>query len=92
MGRTSSKISSIQRHILGRKGGNLEGVIALGGVMAFDPTAGDHRFDFIRGVCMRCGISHKKFKDSGRPMCTGQHPAKTKPLTLPDDDDPPEAA
>jgi len=60
--------------------------------MAFDPTAGDHRFDFIRGVCMRCGISHKKFKDSGRPMCTGQRPAKTKPLTVPDDDDPPEAA
>ena len=38
----------------------------------FDRTAGDHRFDFSRGVCVLCGITRKEFEDEGHPPCTGQ--------------------
>jgi hypothetical protein len=41
----------------------------LGG---FDRTAGDHRFDFSRGVCVVCGITRKEFEDEDCPPCTGQ--------------------
>jgi len=38
----------------------------------FDRTAGDHRFDFSRGVCVVCGITRKEFEDEDRPPCAGQ--------------------
>jgi hypothetical protein len=40
--------------------------------MAFDRTAGGHRFDFSLGVCFLCGISREEFEDDGHPQCTGQ--------------------
>jgi hypothetical protein len=38
----------------------------------FDRTAGDHRFDFGRDVCVVCGITRNEFEDEDRPRCTGQ--------------------
>ena len=58
--------------------------------MTFDP--GGHHFDFVRGVCMRCGMSLEKFKDNGRPRCTGQPSDKKERLSIPPDDDSPDAA
>ena len=60
--------------------------------MVFDRTAGGHRFDFIRMACTRCEMSHEHFEDNGRPTCNGQPPDKRERLTIPPDDDPPEAA
>jgi hypothetical protein len=60
--------------------------------MAFDLKAGDHRFDFIRGVCTRCGMSIKIFKGNGRPICTWQPADKRERRTVPPDDDPSGAA
>jgi hypothetical protein len=59
---------------------------------AFDLNAGDHRFDFIRGVCTRCGMSIETFKDKGRPACTWQPAGKRSRPTVPPDDDPSGAA
>ncbi len=60
--------------------------------MVFELIAGGHRFDFIRGVCMRCEMSREKFEDSGQPQCTGQSLDRRKRLTVPSDNDPPEVA
>jgi hypothetical protein len=60
--------------------------------MAFDLTAGGHRFDFIREVCTRCEMSREQFEDKGRPRCTGRPPDKEGRLTITPDADPPEAA
>jgi len=60
--------------------------------MSFDRTAGGHRFDFSRMVCVRCEMSHEHFEDNGRPQCKGRPPDKRERLTIPPDDDPPEAA
>jgi hypothetical protein len=57
--------------------------------MAFNRLAGGHRFDFNRMVCLRCGMSRKKFEDRGRPWCTGQSPGKREPLSRNPEDDPP---
>ena len=58
--------------------------------MTSDP--GGHHFDFVREVCMRCGMSLEKFKDNGRLRCTGQPPDKKERRSILRDDDPPDAA
>jgi hypothetical protein len=60
--------------------------------MAFDQTAGGHRFDFSRMACTRCEMSWEKFGDTGRPQCKGRPRDKKERLTIPPDDDPPGAA
>jgi hypothetical protein len=54
--------------------------------MAFDRTAGGHRFDFSREVCQRYGMSREKFENHGRPRCKGKPPDKKILLTAPPDD------
>jgi hypothetical protein len=62
--------------------------MGLEGDMAFDRMAGGHRFDFSRGVCVRCRMSREKFEDSGRPRCTGQPLPERTAVGIPRDDDP----
>jgi len=40
--------------------------------MAFDRTAGGHRFDYVQGVCVMCGMSREEFKDNNYPQCAGE--------------------
>lgn len=40
--------------------------------MAFHRTAGDHRFDFSRDVCVKCGMTREYFQDNGEPGCDGR--------------------
>lgn len=53
--------------------------------MAFDLMAGGHRFDFFRGVCVKCEMTHEYFEHNGSPYCTGKPPEKKKPIFPPDD-------
>jgi hypothetical protein len=58
----------------------------------FDRTAGGHRFDFSRGICVLCGITRKEFEDEERPQCTGAPYENPKRVANAPDDHPPEAA
>jgi hypothetical protein len=42
----------------------------------------DHEFDFLLGVCLRCQMSRKRYKDSGRPRCVGHPPDKPERQTI----------
>lgn len=54
--------------------------------MAFDRMAGNHRFGFSDGVCVKCGMTREYFEDHGKPACTGQKPEKREPLPIENDD------
>jgi len=59
--------------------------------MFFDRTAGGHRFDFTRGICFLCGITHEEFKDNNYPRCNGEPYGKNERLPTAPGDGPPEA-
>jgi hypothetical protein len=59
--------------------------------MVFDRTAGGHRFDFTRGVCVLCGITREEFKDNDYPRCTGEPYGKQERRPITQDDEPPKA-
>lgn len=40
--------------------------------MAFNRMADEHRFNFSRGVCVKCGMVRKYFQDNGEPGCDGR--------------------
>jgi len=52
----------------------------------------DHEFDFLLGVCLRCQMSRKRYKDSGRPRCAGHPPDRPERQTIPASDGAPAAA
>jgi hypothetical protein len=52
----------------------------------------DHEFDFLLGVCLRCQMSRKRYKDNGRPRCTGHPPNKSERQTVRPGDGAPAAA
>jgi len=54
--------------------------------MAVDLQAGEHRFDFITGLCMRCKMSLKKFEEGGHPRCTNPRPDAWNAFRNPYDD------
>jgi hypothetical protein len=54
--------------------------------MAIDLQAGEHRFDFITGLCMRCKMSLKRFEEGGRPYCTDRRADSWNGFRKPDDD------
>jgi hypothetical protein len=58
-------------------------------MMPFNATAGGHRFDFISGLCMKCGMSREKFENEHWPRCSSSAPKK---VSLPIDDVPTDAA
>jgi len=57
--------------------------------MIFDRTAGGHRFDYIRGVCVMCGMSRDEFKDNDYPQCAGEPFGKREALPIPPGSDAP---
>jgi hypothetical protein len=59
--------------------------------MIFDRTAGGHRFDYSKGLCVMCGITREEFKNNDYPECTGELYGKRESLPISRRGDPTEA-